>query len=88
MLPQVMDEMRIASVEVLTVGQHLQPAAKYHPNDRILFPEEFRTIEGIALSKGSLEVSATPMGPIPFSRRRVCRVAIRKAFPNRQQGVA
>ncbi len=54
-LRQVMDDMRIAGVDILTVGQYLQPI------DRFLSPDEFRTIKDIALSKGFMVVSATPM---------------------------
>ena len=60
-LRQVMDDMRIAGVDFLTVGQYLQPTAKHHSIDRFLSPDEFRTIKDIALSKGFLVVSATPM---------------------------
>ena len=60
-LRQVMDDMRIAGVDSLTVGQYLKPTAKHHPIDRFLSPEEVRTIEEIVVSKGFLALSATPM---------------------------
>lgn len=60
-LRQVMDDMRIAGVDFLTVGQYLQPTPKHHPIDRFLTPEEFTRIETMARAKGFLAVSATPM---------------------------
>lgn len=60
-LRQVMDDMRIAGVDFLTVGQYLQPTPKHHPIDRFLTPEEFTRIETMARAKCFLAVSATPM---------------------------
>ncbi len=58
---QVMDDLRAANVDFLTVGQYLQPTPKHHPIDRFWEPEEFAQIEQIARSKGFLGVSATPL---------------------------
>lgn len=58
---QVMDDLRAAGVDFLTVGQYLQPTPKHHPIDRFWSPEEFAQLEQIARSKGFLHVSATPM---------------------------
>ncbi|NSY37753.1 lipoyl synthase [Leisingera sp. ANG59] len=58
---QVMDDLRAAQVDFLTVGQYLQPTAKHHPIDRFWSPEEFAQLEQIARSKGFLHVSATPL---------------------------
>lgn len=60
-LRQVMDDMRIAGVDFITVGQYLQPTSRHHRLDRFLPPDEFRRIEEMARSKGFLAVSATPM---------------------------
>ena len=60
-LRQVMDDMRIAGVDFLTVGQYLQPTPRHHPIDRFVPPQEFAEIEEIARSKGFLAVSASPM---------------------------
>ncbi len=60
-LRQVMDDMRIAGVDFLTVGQYLQPTPRHHPVDRFVPPEDFARIESMARSKGFLAVSATPM---------------------------
>jgi lipoic acid synthetase len=58
---QVMDDLRAANVDFLTVGQYLQPTPKHHPIARFWEPEEFAQIEQIARSKGFLGVSATPL---------------------------
>ncbi len=58
---QVMDDLRAANVDFLTVGQYLQPTPKHHPIDRFWSPEEFKKLEQIARSKGFLHVSATPL---------------------------
>ena len=60
-LRQVMDDMRAAGVDFITVGQYLQPTARHHKLDRFVPPDEFRRIEDTARSKGFLAVSATPM---------------------------
>ncbi|UWR43435.1 lipoyl synthase (plasmid) [Phaeobacter inhibens] len=60
-LRQVMDDLRAADVDFLTVGQYLQPTPKHHPIDRFVTPEEFEQIERMARSKGFLGVSATPL---------------------------
>lgn len=58
---QVMDDLRAAGVDFLTVGQYLQPTPKHHPIDRFWTPEEFAQLEQIAKGKGFLGVSATPL---------------------------
>ena len=58
---QVMDDMRSADVDFLTVGQYLQPTPKHHKVDRFITPEEFASYEKAAFRKGFLMVSATPL---------------------------
>jgi lipoyl synthase len=58
---QVMDDMRSAGVDFLTVGQYLQPTRKHAPIDRFWTPEEFAGLESIARAKGFLMVSASPL---------------------------
>ena len=58
---QVMDDLRSAEVDFLTIGQYLQPSVKHHPLDRYYSPEEFDDLKSIALSKGFLLVSSTPL---------------------------
>ena len=58
---QVMDDLRAAGVDFLTVGQYLQPTPKHHPVDRFWTPEDFETLETAARAKGFLGVSATPL---------------------------
>ena len=58
---QVMDDMRAADVDFLTIGQYLQPTAKHHVIDRLVHPDEFAAYEKAAYGKGFLMVSATPL---------------------------
>lgn len=58
---QVMDDMRAADVDFLTIGQYLQPTPKHHRVDRFVTPEEFKGYETAAYGKGFLMVSATPL---------------------------
>lgn len=58
---QVMDDMRAADVDFLTIGQYLQPTPKHHRVDRFVTPEEFASYEKAAYNKGFLMVSATPL---------------------------
>ena len=58
---QVMDDMRAADVDFLTMGQYLQPTPKHHAVDRFVHPDEFAAYEAAAYGKGFLMVSATPL---------------------------
>jgi lipoic acid synthetase len=58
---QVMDDMRAADVDFLTIGQYLQPTPKHHRIDRFVTPDEFKSYEEAAFGKGFLMVSATPL---------------------------
>ncbi len=58
---QVMDDLRSASVDFLTIGQYLQPTLKHHPVHRFVEPAEFATYEQAAYGKGFLLVSASPL---------------------------
>lgn len=58
---QVMDDMRAADIDFLTIGQYLQPTPKHHVVDRFVEPEEFESYEKVAYGKGFLMVSATPL---------------------------
>ena len=58
---QVMDDMRSADVDFLTIGQYLQPTPKHHAVARFVTPEEFASYEQSARNKGFLMVSATPL---------------------------
>ena len=58
---QVMDDMRSAGIDFLTIGQYLQPTRKHAPVDRFVTPNEFKAYETIAKAKGFLLVSASPL---------------------------
>lgn len=58
---QIMDDLRSADVDFMTIGQYLQPTAKHHVLDRFVTPEEFAAYERNAYGKGFLMVSATPL---------------------------
>ena len=58
---QVMDDMRAADVDFLTIGQYLQPTPRHHRVDRFVPPQEFAEYRQHALGKGFLMVSASPL---------------------------
>ncbi len=58
---QVMDDLRSADVDFLTVGQYLQPSPKHHPLTKYYRPEEFTELKNIAKTKGFLLVSSSPL---------------------------
>ncbi len=58
---QVMDDLRVADVDFLTLGQYLQPSVKHAALERFVTPDEFADYAGMARSKGFLQVSATPL---------------------------
>ena len=58
---QVMDDLRAASVDFLTIGQYLQPTPKHHAVERFVPPDEFETMKRQAFGKGFLMVSASPL---------------------------
>jgi lipoic acid synthetase len=60
-IAQVMDDLRVADVDFITIGQYLQPTAKHAPVARFLPPEEFAELATTARGKGFLQVAATPL---------------------------
>jgi lipoyl synthase len=58
---QVMDDLRSADVDFLTIGQYLQPSRKHHPVVRFVTPDEFASYATVGAAKGFLLVSATPL---------------------------
>ncbi|AMC13404.1 radical SAM protein [Liberibacter crescens] len=58
---QLMDDLRTAEVDFLTIGQYLQPTRKHHKVDSYITPEEFKSYETIAYTKGFLMVSSSPL---------------------------
>jgi len=58
---QVMDDMRSAGIDFLTIGQYLQPSRKHAAVDRFVTPDEFKSYETVARTKGFLMVSASPL---------------------------
>jgi lipoyl synthase len=58
---QVMDDLRSAEVDFITIGQYLQPSIKHHPLERYYHPNEFKEFENIAKIKGFLLVSSSPL---------------------------
>tara|TARA_B100000579_G_scaffold1475_1_gene1171 strand:+ start:4988 stop:5932 length:945 start_codon:yes stop_codon:yes gene_type:complete len=58
---QVMDDLKSADVDFLTIGQYLQPSPKHHPLHRYYKPEEFKELKSIAKTKGFLLVSSSPL---------------------------
>jgi len=80
---QVMDDMRSAGVDFITIGQYLQPTRKHAPIDRFVTPEEFEAYETIAHAKGFLMVASSPLtrsshhAGEDFARLRAARAAAR-----------
>jgi len=78
---QVMDDMRSAGVDFITIGQYLQPTRKHAAIDRFVTPEEFAGYESIARAKGFLMVSSSPLtrsshhAGEDFERLRAARAA-------------
>ena len=58
---QVMDDMRSAGVDFITIGQYLQPTRKHAAVDRFVTPDEFKSYETLARAKGFLMVSSSPL---------------------------
>jgi lipoyl synthase len=82
---QVMDDMRSAEIDFITIGQYLQPSRKHAAIDRFVPPDEFKSYETIAYSKGFLMVASSPLtrsshhAGDDFARLREARAA--KAKP-------
>ena len=82
---EVMDDMRSAGIDFLTIGQYLQPTRKHAAVDRFVTPDEFKGYETIARAKGFLMVSASPLtrssyhAGEDFARLRAAREAALKA---------
>jgi lipoic acid synthetase len=80
---QVMDDMRSAGIDFLTIGQYLQPTRKHAAVDRFVHPDEFRGYEEAARAKGFLMVSASPLtrsshhAGEDFARLKAARLARR-----------
>ncbi|MDP1778579.1 MAG: lipoyl synthase [Brevundimonas sp.] len=78
---QVMDDMRSAGVDFITIGQYLQPTRKHAAIDRFVTPDEFKAYEAIARAKGFLMVSSSPLtrsshhAGDDFARLRAARLA-------------
>jgi lipoyl synthase len=58
---QLMDDLRSADVDFLTIGQYLQPTRKHHKVESFVTPEEFKSYEDIAYTKGFLMVASSPL---------------------------
>ncbi len=58
---QVMEDMRVADIDFITIGQYLQPTIKHHAIDRFVTPDEFAVLEKQAYAKGFLMVSSSPL---------------------------
>lgn len=58
---QLMDDLRSANVDFITIGQYLAPSRKHHPVVAYVTPEEFKSYETVAYTKGFLMVSSSPL---------------------------
>src|SRR5216684_1795717 len=79
---QLMDDLRSAEVDFLTIGQYLQPTRRHHPVVRFVEPDEFSGYEKVAYTKGFLMVSASPLtrsshhAGDDFARLKAARAAL------------
>src|SRR6202000_1156094 len=82
---QLMDDLRTADVDFLTIGQYLQPTRQHHEDARLVPPGEFKGYETIAYAKGFLMVSATPLtrsshhAGEDFAKLKAARLALHAA---------
>jgi len=58
---QLMDDLRSADVDFMTIGQYLQPTKKHHPVKKFVTPDEFKSYETVAYTKGFLLVASSPL---------------------------
>ena len=85
---QLMDDLRTADVDFLTIGQYLQPTVKHHKIERFVTPDEFKAYETVAYTKGFLLVSSSPLtrsshhAGDDFAKLREARAAQLKATRN------
>jgi lipoic acid synthetase len=84
---QVMDDMRSAGVDFLTIGQYLQPTRRHAAVERFVDPKEFKGYEAIARAKGFLMVSART-SPSFRPRARRCRAPDVRLAPFRRPPAA
>src|SRR6185436_13818444 len=73
---QLMDDLRAADVDFLTIGQYLQPTRKHHEVVRFVTPDQFKAYETIAYAKGFLMVSASPLTRASHGPDAVRRVLV------------
>lgn len=82
-IAQVMDDMRAAGVDFLTIGQYLQPTPKHAPVDRFVEPEEFESYAVLARAKGFLHVASSPLtrssyhADVDFMKLKAAREAVK-----------
>ncbi len=90
---QLMDDLRSAEVDFLTIGQYLQPTRKHHEVVRFVTPEEFASYAAVGAAKGFLLVSSSPLtrsshhAGDDFARLKAARLA-RHSQPGRNDGAA
>ena len=96
---QVMDDLRSANVDFLTIGQYLQPTRKHAEVKRFVTPDEFTAYERTALGKGFLLVSASPLTRSSYhagddfarlqaaARRRACMKHAHLRYRRRRRSV-
>jgi len=78
----LMDDLRSADVDFLTIGQYLQPTRKHHPVIRYVTPDEFKSFEVVGRTKGFLLVSSSPLtrsshhAGEDFAKLRAARLAL------------
>ncbi len=76
---QLMDDLRTADVDFITIGQYLQPSKKHHAVKKFVTPDEFKSYETIAYDQGLPDGGVEPADALVAPRRRRLRQAARRA---------
>jgi lipoic acid synthetase len=82
---QVLDDLREADVDILTVGQYLQPSARHHPVHRYWTPEEFDELRHLAEARGFAMVAAGPLVRSSFHAGDVFQSMLKKRHRERNK---
>ncbi len=84
-ISQTLDDLRKAFVDIVTIGQYLQPTAKQMPLGRYYTPDEFKALQKVGTARGFLHVESGPMVRISYHAARQARRAFGGEGPQHQR---